>query len=116
MTESEYQALAARTLIAEPPRAYTGQELMTVWCALGLAGEAGEVADSIKKAIFHDHGLNREQLLKELGDVAWYLAGICSTQGIDLGEVFARNIDKLQRRYPDGFSSQASQQRAEYQP
>jgi NTP pyrophosphatase (non-canonical NTP hydrolase) len=105
MTPNEYQAAAARTLIAEPPRAYTANELMTVWCALGLAGEAGESADSIKKAIFHDCGISRDQLIKELGDVAWYLAGLCTLNGITLEEVFDANVRKLLARYPDGFVS-----------
>ena len=113
MTADEYQAKAARTLIAEPPRAYSAQELMTIWCALGLAGEAGEAADDVKKAIFHDHGIDRNRLIKELGDVAWYLACLCSTQGIALSEVFETNVVKLLNRYPVGFSAEASLSRSE---
>lgn len=81
--------------------------------ALGLVCEAGEAGDLLKKHLFHDHELNREQLIAELGDVMWYLGNICNVCEIDLAEVAQANIDKLARRYPDGFSEQASQNRAQ---
>lgn len=105
MDANEYQAQACRTLIAEPDRAYTGHELMLVWTAMGLAGESGEVADTIKKAVFHQHGIDRAELIKELGDVCWYVAGLCSILDVDLSTVMERNIAKLRVRYPDGYSS-----------
>lgn len=108
MTPNDYQKLAARTLIDSPERPLTDGEIMIVWCAIGLAGEAGEVVDNIKKAIFHRHGLNQGQLQKELGDVAWYLAGLCTKLGFSLEDVMRQNIDKLMERYPDGYSSEAS--------
>jgi len=84
---------------------------MLVWNALGLAGEAGEVADIIKKGVFHQHGIDREKLIKELGDVAWYLAAICTKFNIALEDVLIVNLDKLNKRYPDGYSSEQSQKR-----
>ena len=81
--------------------------------ALGLTGEAGEVADAIKKFIFHGHDLDRDGLIKELGDVCWYLALLCHAIDVPLEEVMIRNIEKLKKRYPEGFSESASINREE---
>ena len=81
--------------------------------ALGLTGEAGEVADMIKKHIFHGHDLPPEDLVKELGDVCWYLALICHACGISIEHIMEKNIEKLRKRYPDGFSTEKSINRAE---
>ena len=95
-----YQTAAMRTHVDDPVRlpAY----------ALGLAGESGEVADLIKKHIAHGHDLDLDKLKKELGDVLWYIAGIAHLHGMTLSEVAIANIDKLLKRYPDGFSHEAS--------
>lgn len=116
MQANDYQQQAARTLIDGPDATYTDHEIMLVWNALGLAGEAGEVADTIKKAVFHQHGINRDELIKELGDVLWYVAALCSKLDVPLSEVMERNIEKLKRRYPDGYSSADSQARTDVQP
>jgi NTP pyrophosphatase (non-canonical NTP hydrolase) len=79
---------------------------MIAWNALGLAGEAGEVADLIKKGIFHQKGLDKENLKKELGDVLWYLTALCSDLGLSLEEVMQHNIKKLKARYPEGYDPQ----------
>lgn len=113
MTADEYQQLAARTLIGAPDAAYSPADIMLVWNALGLAGEAGEVADTIKKAVFHQHGVDREELIKELGDVLWYVAALCTKLDVSLAEVMTRNIEKLKRRYPDGYSSGDSKKRVD---
>lgn len=76
--------------------------------ALGVAGEAGEVADLFKKHLGHGHPLDLEKLKLELGDVLWYVAGLAHLHGIDLSEVAAANIAKLEKRYPNGFSNEAS--------
>lgn len=81
--------------------------------ALGLTGEAGEVADSIKKTIFHGHKMDYDGLVKELGDVCWYLALLCHAIDVPLEEVMTRNIEKLKKRYPEGFSESASINRKE---
>lgn len=113
MTADEYQGLAGRTLIDGPDAEYTGAEIMLVWNALGLAGEAGEVADTLKKVVFHRHALDRDELIKELGDVLWYVAALCSKLDVPMSEVMARNIDKLKKRYPAGYSSDASKARVD---
>lgn len=100
MRIDDYQTLAMRTHVADPVRlpAY----------ALGVAGEAGEVADLVKKHIGHGHDLDVDKLANELGDVLWYVAGLAHVLGLTMSDIAQRNIDKLQKRYPDGFSSAAS--------
>lgn len=108
LTAKEYQAQAARTLIDKPGFELTNQELMTIWNAIGLAGEAGEVAECVKKGIFHQHGLDVDKVKKELGDCLWYLAALCTTLHLDMAEIMQANLDKLWERYPNGFNSQDS--------
>lgn len=78
---------------------------------LGLGGEAGEVIDHIKKAIFQGHRLDADHLAEELGDVLWYVTVLAHTQGFSLGDVMERNVEKLRRRYPNGFESGRSMNR-----
>jgi NTP pyrophosphatase (non-canonical NTP hydrolase) len=112
ITAADYQEQAARTLITNRAVSdYPGEQIRLVWNALGLAGEAGEVADVVKKAVFHEHPLDQATLIKELGDVLWYVAALCSVLNIDLGDVMQANIDKLKARYPEGWDAQRSQQR-----
>jgi len=85
-----------------------GREARLSIAALGLAGEAGEVADYVKKVVGHNHPLDKETIIKELGDVLWYVAEICSTISVDMSDVAQKNIDKLRARYPEGFSTERS--------
>ena len=112
MNANEYQQQASRTLIDSPDAVYTPDEIMLVWNALGLTGEAGEVADTVKKAVFHRHPLNTDELVKEIGDVLWYAAALCSKLGVPREVVMQRNIDKLKKRYPDGWDNQRSLHRS----
>jgi NTP pyrophosphatase (non-canonical NTP hydrolase) len=73
----------------------------------------GEIADTIKKVYFHGHDLDRDELVKELGDVLWYVALAATALDVPLAEIMQGNIEKLQRRYPDGFSAEASRNRSE---
>lgn len=76
--------------------------------AVGLTGEAGEVAELVKKHVFHGHELDRAKLLKELGDVLWYLTYITvRCLGMTLLDVMRANIHKLSARYPEGFFTPA---------
>lgn len=97
VTLNSYQAMSART-------SGTGLEISI----MGLCGEAGEVADLYKKWIGHGHPPDREKLVKELGDVLWYLSDLASKAGISLQEVANKNVKKLMRRYPEGFSTERS--------
>jgi NTP pyrophosphatase (non-canonical NTP hydrolase) len=81
--------------------------------AMGLAGEAGEVTDLLKKWVFHGHALDRMELKKELGDVLHYLSGLCTLHHFTLEEVATANIEKLMKRFPNGFSTEASIKRVD---
>lgn len=108
MTANEYQQLVLRTVNKDLP---LPMQLATF--ALGLGGEAGEVQDLIKKHLGHGHPLDRDKLNKELGDCGWYLAVLSYLNGTTLEEVFQQNIEKLKKRYPEGFSTEASLNRKE---
>lgn len=113
MDATQYQIQAARTLIDKPDFEIPGKDIMILWCSIGLSGESGEIAELVKKGILHQHGLNKEKLSKEIGDCLWYLAGLCTILGIDLGEIMQANIDKLKERYPNGFNSKDSIKRVD---
>ena len=116
MKASDYQKKAARTLIDAPDFEIPDNEIMLVWNAIGLAGEAGEVAELVKKGVFHRHGIDREKMVKELGGVMWYVAALCTKLDMDLGVIMEVNIRKLEERYPSGFSSQDSKRRVDVTP
>lgn len=107
MDFNQYQRLSSRTANGKP-----GEDLLTNF-ALGISAESGEVADLIKKYRFHGHPLDRANLIKELGDVLWYLSQVANLAAIDLDEVAQANIAKLMKRYPDGFSSADSIKRVD---
>jgi NTP pyrophosphatase (non-canonical NTP hydrolase) len=67
---------------------------------LGLAGEAGEVIEPIKKHLFHGRYLDRDKLAIELGDALWYIAAIATTIGRSLSSIADGNVKKLEERYP----------------
>lgn len=106
MTGSEYQKLAMRT--AKSGRMPT-DNLMEG--ALGLAGEAGEVTDLIKKILCQGHLLDPALIAEELGDVMWYVALIAETIGETVDGIMLRNVQKLTLRYPDGFDESRSRER-----
>ena len=103
MDMNEYQKLAART----------DNHNALAYYALGLTGEAGEVADLIKKYKWHGHDLDINQLIEELGDVLWYVAMLVDALCYDLDTVAAINIEKLRQRYPNGFEQERSRNRKE---
>lgn len=80
---------------------------------MGLNGEAGECIDIFKKHLFQGHELDEEHLAEELGDVAWYLAVTADALDYTLEEIFKMNIEKLRKRYPDGFEEERSVNRDE---
>jgi len=75
---------------------------------MGLCGESGEAIDIVKKWLMQGHELDKEHLIKELGDVAWYLAEAATALDIPLETVFQGNLDKLHQRFPNGFDTEAS--------
>lgn len=75
---------------------------------LGLCGEAGECAEHVKKHLAQGHELDCDKIISELGDVLWYIALVASAISAPLSEVARRNNEKLRKRYPAGFSVDAS--------
>lgn len=104
----EYQQLAGRT-----SGAGGNGERRLVIAALGLAGEAGEFANMVKKLTAHGHEIPLSDLAEELGDVLWYVAEAASACSLQLGDIAQQNVDKLRRRYPEGFSQERSINREE---
>ena len=80
---------------------------------MGLCGESGEAIDIVKKWLAQGHELDKAKLAKELGDIAWYLAEAATALEIPLEEILAANIEKLRKRFPEGFSREASLTRAD---
>jgi NTP pyrophosphatase (non-canonical NTP hydrolase) len=99
ITLEKYQILANRSSGAGGE----GNQRLIV-SALGLAGEAGEFANLVKKMTAHGHKFDPTALKDELGDVLWYLAEAATAAGLSLDEIASENVDKLLKRYPDGFS------------
>ena len=72
--------------------------------ALGIAGEAGEFVELVKKRIFHRKDISRDDMIDELGDVLYYCAIMADQIGMDLDEVMERNIAKLRERHGDTYN------------
>ncbi len=108
MNFADYQDLAARTLGRDRTH-----EQQLANAALGLTGEAGETAELIKKHLFHATPLDRDAMVKELGDCLWYIAAFATVLEIPMTEIADRNIEKLKRRYPEGFDPERSRNRTE---
>lgn len=106
MDFNDYQKLAARTMAPESVDNPPGKQIAVY--GLGLAGESGEVIEIIKKGVGHGQAIDVDKVKKELGDVLWYLSAIASHFDLTLEEVAQTNVNKLQTRYPEGFSPQAS--------
>ncbi len=108
MTINEYQKLAMTTLNPDLDR-----KDILINGVMGLCGESGEVIDIVKKHLAQGHELDKEKIIKELGDVAWYMAEIATVLDVELEDVLVQNIEKLKKRYPEGFSIEKSIHRDE---
>ena len=103
MNINDYQAQAMTTL--NP--ALTRKEVL-INSVMGLCGESGEAIDIVKKWLAQGHELDREKLAKELGDICWYLAETATALDLSLEDIMAANIEKLKKRYPEGFDASRS--------
>lgn len=106
LSANDYQRMAMRT-------AGEDQEKFLDNAIMGLCGEVGECADIVKKHHFQGHDLDRKKLIDELSDVCWYVALLATALGASLEDVMLHNIEKLKKRYPDGFSKERSIHRKE---
>ena len=107
MELNSYQKLAKRTM------APVSTPMQQCIYAMGLAGEAGEVVDYLKKVLGHGHSVDIDHLKKELGDVLWYVSAVAESFDIELEDVGCENIVKLRKRYPEGFTHEASRNRGD---
>lgn len=114
MHPNDYQLLAART---ESPAANARQRIATddndrnvrlLHAALGLATEAGEIADAVKRQVFYGKALDAVNVKEELGDLLWYVALACNAIGVIMADVMEANIVKLKVRYPDKYTDDAA--------
>ena len=106
LTANDYQKKAMTTL--NP--ALSKQDVLLNG-VMGLCGEAGECIDLVKKHLHQGHPLDSEKLAKELGDVAWYLAETAWALDLPLESILRGNLEKLKKRYPQGFDSEKSRNR-----
>jgi NTP pyrophosphatase (non-canonical NTP hydrolase) len=81
------------------------EEILT-W-GLGISGEAGDVASCIKKTVSHNND-QREGIRENIGDTLWYMAMICNFYSWDLQKILKENLEKLKKRYPEGFTHEAA--------
>ena len=107
MIISEYQEKAMRTVNSKIPLEQLNEG------ALGLVAESGEVADLVKKHLYQGHPFKKDKLIEELGDVMWYIALLCYSQNLSLHDIMQGNINKLEQRYPNGFSVEDSIKRVD---
>lgn len=102
MNGTEYQAAAMRTASS------LDKDALVLNGVMGLNGEAGECIDIVKKHLFQAHELDADKLVDELSDVMWYAAILAEGIGTTLDDVMQHNVDKLMRRYPEGFDTERS--------
>jgi NTP pyrophosphatase (non-canonical NTP hydrolase) len=108
MKMNQYQDLTSRTA----PFYDDVVEEIVDW-TLGIAGEAGEIVEHVKKAKNHKHPWEHQKLAYELGDLMFYIARLSNVIGYSLDEISLMNIEKRYRRYPNGFNSKDSIERKE---
>lgn len=106
MDFDEYQFLAMRT------SPYKDNRLKLYHSVFGMTSEAGEVAGIMQKT-FQGHDLDEEHMAKEIGDVLWMITEACDALNLSLDDVAQMNIEKLKKRYPNGFETERSLHRSD---
>lgn len=86
-------------------------KLKQLHAVLGLSGEVGEVTDAVKKSIMYGKPLDVQNVKEECGDILWYLSLLLASVGSSYEEVMKMNHDKLEKRYPGGFTEKLAVQR-----
>ena len=107
MNMDTYQAMAARTINKDL------DDKQTLHHALfEMSSEMGEISGIYQKEL-QGHEIDKQHLKKEIGDLLWGVAELCTVNDFSMDEIAQMNIDKLRERYPDGFDSERSKHRAE---
>lgn len=86
---------------------------LMVHASMGIAGEAGEVIDAVKKTWIYGKPLDRENILEECGDLLFYISALLTQTGYTLDDAMNANMDKLKKRYPEGYTDEAAIARAD---
>lgn len=105
MYANDYQSLAGRTIRTMNDELDRKELELHALC--GMVGEVGEI-HSIYQKHFQGHEFDKEEIKKEVGDLLWFIAEYCTIMGWSLGDVMDLNIEKLMKRYPDGFDAERS--------
>jgi NTP pyrophosphatase (non-canonical NTP hydrolase) len=112
MHSSEYIELANRTKKSFS-LSLTEVETDILHAAIGIAGEAGELIDAVKKYIIYGKPLDGDNIDEEMGDILWYLAIMAKALGTNFEKLMEANIDKLKLRYPEKYTDAAAHARAD---
>lgn len=107
----EFSDAVARTAKSMPTQEIDGPTLNMLHWVLGIAGEAGELIDPIKKYVFYNKELDMGNVQEELGDILYYTIALINELGLDPEYVMSDVIYKLQLRYPEGYSDEHAQER-----
>ena len=100
VTLDQYQNLCAQTA-----QKFDSSEKEIFTWGLGIAGEAGDVASCIKKTFAHDND-QKDGIRENIGDTLWYAVMICNFFGWSFNDILEENVEKLTKRYPNGFTMQ----------
>lgn len=107
MRLEEYQLLAARTINNENTTQQQEKHAM-----FGMVSEIGEL-NGIYQKVYQGHEMDYNHAISELGDLLWFIAEYCTSLNVSLDYVCQQNINKLKKRYPEGFDADHSLHRAE---
>lgn len=114
MSPKEYQDLAVTTAKMFPEGMMVAPQLSNILHAtLGIAGEAGELVDAVKKTVIYNKPLDLVNFREELGDILWYVALGCHAADLNMEEIMQENIAKLKKRYPEKYTDAAAIERAD---
>lgn len=103
MNLHEFEKESARTMI---PHIHLLMPTESIHAIVGVASEAGELLDVVKKSLFYGQEPDLTNLREEIGDLMWYIMALVRSEGWDLEEILDENIKKLRLRYPDQFTQE----------
>lgn len=106
MTNSDFHVHVHR-LFVKP----AGVENKLLHAGIGIAGEAGEILDTLKKSWVYNQPLDAENLLEEAGDTLFYLVALLNLLNFTIDDAMKYNVDKLAKRYPNGYTDEHARAR-----
>ena len=99
----EFQRVSTRTLNKELSKEQAISNMI-----FGANGELGEVTDILKKHLYQGHKLDKQHLAEEIGDTLFYIVNLCTIYNLDVEDILQGNVDKLRKRFPEGFDAERS--------